>query len=133
MVLMSVLPAGAAVGDFLAMGRVNTADAVTVVKGAAAANVRVVNTQPGGASLYLRVVAGSPPLRVNSALRVSNFNADLLDGLHGSAFLPASGIAADSSLLDGLDSTAFAAASHSHDEAYLAIGGTAADSQLLDG
>jgi hypothetical protein len=44
-----------------------------------------------------------------------------------------SGKAADSDLLDGLDSTTFAVSSHAHDTDYLAISGKAADSDLLDG
>lgn len=49
-------------------------------------------------------------------------DSSLLDGLDSTAFLGASAKAADADKLDGLDSTAF-----------LGAGGTATDSQLLDG
>jgi hypothetical protein len=44
---------------------------------------------------------------VNSRTKVTNLNADLVDGLGSSAFLPSSGKAADADQLDGKDSTAF--------------------------
>ncbi|RLB79047.1 MAG: hypothetical protein DRH06_00060 [Deltaproteobacteria bacterium] len=61
----------------------------------------------------------------------SGLDADLLDGLHATAFLLAGGTAADSNLLDGHDSSYFAATSDL--TAYLPVGGKAADSNLLDG
>jgi hypothetical protein len=40
----------------------------------------------GGPGLRVVVNAGAPPLAVNSPVKVANLNADLLDGLDGSAF-----------------------------------------------
>lgn len=48
-------------------------------------------------------------------------------------YLLTTGKAADSDKLDGLDSTAFAAAGHDHDTDYLGITAKAADSDKLDG
>jgi len=48
-------------------------------------------------------------------------------------YLLTTGTAADSDKLDGLDSTAFAAAGHDHDADYLGITAKAADSDKLDG
>jgi hypothetical protein len=59
--------------------------------------------------------------------------SDLLTrGQADGRFLGLGATAANSGLLDGLDSTAFALVAHDH-AAYLAIGATAADSDLLDG
>ena len=48
-------------------------------------------------------------------------------------YLLTTGTAADSDKLDGLDSTAFAAAGHDHDTNYLGITAKAADSAKLGG
>ena len=140
-VLMLSFPVVAAVGD---RGQANSADGVTSLSGASAANLRVTNSQAGAPALDLRVVSGAAPLRVNSKTMVANLNADLLDGKHASAFsprahahtgvyLPVGGVAADASLLDGQDSTAFSPAAHAHTGVYLPVGGVAADASLLDG
>lgn len=50
---------------------------------------------------------GAPPLAVDSSTKVANLNADLLDGLSAVSFLAATGKAADSNRLDGMDSTQF--------------------------
>jgi hypothetical protein len=50
---------------------------------------------------------GGPPMTVDSPARVTNLNADLLDGLSASAFLPATAKATDADRLDGLDSSQF--------------------------
>jgi hypothetical protein len=113
-VVMWSFPVVAAVGGNLILGKANAADAVTSLSGAANANLRVTNTQAASPALDLRVVAGAPPLKVNSTARVANLNADRLDGKHASAFLPAGGKAADADLLDGLDATAFCAVDHAH-------------------
>ena len=46
---------------------------------------------PNGAALRLVSPAGSPPLVVNRQAKVTNLNADKLDGLSSSAFLPVDG------------------------------------------
>jgi hypothetical protein len=132
-VVMLSFPVVAAVGDDLLLGQTNTADAITSLSGTAAVNLRITNNQPSAPALDLRVTAGAPPLKVNSTGRVPNLNADRLDGKHASAFLLATGTAADAQLLDGLDSTQFSPAGHDHAGLYLGIGGQAADSSLLDG
>ena len=118
-VVMLSFPVVAAVGGNLVLGKANSANAVTSLSGAAGANLRVTNTRAGSPALDLRVVTGAAPLKVNSTGRVVRLNADLLDGKHASYFsaathvhtgvyLPVAGTAADSSLLDGSDSSAFA-------------------------
>jgi hypothetical protein len=63
--------------------------------------------QGPGAALSLQVASGSPPLAVNSDTRVTNLNADKLDGKSEEAFYAAGSQVADSKLLDGLPSTVF--------------------------
>ncbi|MBM3695628.1 MAG: hypothetical protein FJW79_06825, partial [Actinobacteria bacterium] len=155
-VVMLAFPVIAAVGGNMILGKLNTADATTFLSGSAPnSNLRIINQQAGAPALDLRVVAGSPPLQVNSGAWVRWLNADRLDGKHAGAFalaghnhdaayLAIDGRADDSDLLDGLDSAAFAGAGHghdgtysplghNHDAAYLAIDGRADDSDLLDG
>ncbi|MBM3957440.1 MAG: hypothetical protein FJ313_05245, partial [Gemmatimonadetes bacterium] len=119
-VVLFTFPVIAAVGGNMILGKPNTADATTFLTGAAPnSNLRIINSQAGAPALDLRVVAGSPPLRVNSAGWVRWLNADRLDGKNAAAFslvghnhagvyLPVGGKAADSDLLDGQDSSAFA-------------------------
>jgi hypothetical protein len=124
--------AGATNGKALLLGLTNDATDPTAL----------VKTGPGPA-LYLRVDSG-PALAVNSAAKVDNLNADMLDGKHASElavgeagvatdadmvdgkhaneFLGASARAADSDLLDGKDSTAFADAVHQHSGADITSG-----------
>ena len=59
---------------------------------------------------------------LSTRMEGDHLNADLLDGLSSSAFLPAGGKAADADLLDGLSSSAF-----------LPAGAQAADADKLDG
>jgi hypothetical protein len=125
-VVMLSFPVVAEVGGNLILGKANTADAVTSLSGSATASLRITNTRTDAPALDLRVTAGAPPLKVNSTARVANLNADRLDGKHASAFLLAGGTAADANLLDGLDSTDFALAGHSHDASYVSIVGGAA-------
>jgi hypothetical protein len=132
-VVMLALPVVATVGGNFILGKANTADATTALSGASTVTLRLTNTQAGAPALDLRVVSGAPPLRVNSMERVANLNADRLDGKHASAFLLTTGTAANSGLLDGLDSTAFSLAGHSHAGAYLPVADKAADADLLDG
>ena len=61
----------------------------------------------GGPALIASVNPGVPPLAVSSSAKVANLNADQVDGMNSSSFLGANAQAADSSKLDGLDSTQF--------------------------
>jgi hypothetical protein len=65
--------AAAGVGAAVVLGRTNTADHGTTL----------VNT--AGIPLALRAPATAPPLAVSSATKVSRLNADLIDGIDGSA------------------------------------------------
>lgn len=114
--------AGTGVGGVFNLGKLNTVNALTVLKGSAkGAMLSIVNGGPG-AALHLAVQPGRAPMTVNSAVKVTNLNSDKLDGLDQSAFLRSGAKAADAEKLDGKDSTEF-----------LARNGKAADSDLLDG
>ncbi len=97
-------------GDFFKVGKSNLAASVSkLVKSGA------------GPALRLEVDSG-PPLSVNSSAKVTNLNADKVDGKNAADFLPASGKAVDSDKLDGLDSSQFLGANQK-----------AVDSDKLDG
>ena len=108
-----VLGAGTAVatvGPSLVLGKATTTKAVTTL------------TSRTGTPLALNPKKGYPPLRVGSDVTVKNLDADELDGKDSSAFLSASGTAADASALGGQPPSA-----------YLPAGGTAADAKRLGG
>ena len=85
----------AATGGTFVLGRSNYATTVTSLSNSA------------GTPLSLSAKAGYAPLAVNSTKVVTRLNADLLDGLHSTAFQRAGSKSSDANRLDGLDSTAF--------------------------
>src|SRR3954454_2853100 len=66
-------------GASLLLGRSNAATATTAI------------TNSAGTPLALSASGGAPPLRVNSATKVGNLNADHLDGLDATAFASMAG------------------------------------------
>jgi hypothetical protein len=50
---------------------------------------------------------GVPPIVVNNGTKIANLNADQLDGIDSTGFLPKAGKAADADRLDGINSTGF--------------------------
>ena len=60
----------AATGDSLILGKSNVTNKATKLK-----------RTTGGPVLDLKAKKNSPPLRVNSSVRVDNLNADMVDGL----------------------------------------------------
>lgn len=75
----------AANGDALRLGRGNVATAVTRLGGVAGVDgpmLRITNNNPdtNDTALDLMVQSGEPPMTVNSSARVTNLNADQLDG-----------------------------------------------------
>jgi len=78
---MTALPVlAASVGDPFALGKANTIDRKTVLKGDTVKTLVIRNTGTG-IPLVLNAPAGSAPLKVNSTELVSKLNADLLDGM----------------------------------------------------
>jgi hypothetical protein len=68
-------------GPFL-LGSNNLATAPTRLSSSAGPALKLTNTSSGETALGLFVQDDSPPLVVNSDVRVNNLNADLLDSLH---------------------------------------------------
>ncbi|MDQ2984233.1 MAG: hypothetical protein M3R70_09975 [Actinomycetota bacterium] len=140
--------AGTGLGGIFNLGESNTVDATSGLSGAvlgpqlqvtnngtgaSSQSIAGVNNSTTAAAVFARnngggpaaafsVLAGKAPFAVGSTGKVNFLNSDLLDGLDATAFLPATGKAADANLLDGVDSTGF-----------YASGSKVADSNLLDG
>ncbi len=110
----------AANGKPFLLGKKNVASAVSTL----------IKRGPGPA-LDLRVKAGQPPLKVNSAKKVARLNADKLDSLDQSAFLRSTGKAADSSHADQADNADTVDGRHAVE--FYAAGSKVTDSDKLDG
>ena len=90
--IASTALAGTGVGATLNLGKINSVDAVSKLVGSVAGpNLRVDNnsTESSATALDLQVEPGQAPMKVNSDGRVTNLNADKLDGRDASAFMPA--------------------------------------------
>ena len=85
--IVSAVPAVAAVGESLILGESNTADAPTDLSGDTSTNLAITNTNSDGVALDLAVEPGNSPLTVNSGKKVKNLNADKLDGKSSGKFL----------------------------------------------
>jgi hypothetical protein len=77
----------AAPGDPLRLGVSNTIQKVTRLTANLAGGVLKITNGGSGPALNLVVKPGSPPMAVNSDAKVTNLNADLIDGQHSSAFM----------------------------------------------
>jgi hypothetical protein len=76
--------AGSGIGGVFNLGKANTVDATTTLQGSTnGPQARVVNSSTGAdaAGVAIKTDAGRPPLVVNSKTKVTNLDADLLDGL----------------------------------------------------
>jgi hypothetical protein len=83
----------AATGGNFILGRANTADAPTSLSsGATGPALRLTNTSTGAGAraLGLNVAAGHAPFSVNSGAKVTNLNADKLDGMDSTSFVSSS-------------------------------------------
>lgn len=92
--------AGSGIGGVFNLGVSNTVNAITGLTGSVGGpSLQVTNnsTGSGARALDLRVTSGKPPMTVNSATKVTNLNADKLDGKDSTAFLAANGVRADGS------------------------------------
>jgi hypothetical protein len=86
---------GATGGNFI-LGQSNTAGNTTSlsapISGKKALQVTNTSTGAGATALGLNVASGHPPFTVNSATKVANLNADKLDGVDSTGFLPSSSV-----------------------------------------
>lgn len=90
--LASTALAGTGVRGRFDVGKANTVNAITKLVGSVTGSSPIIDndsTNPNAAALDLRVEAGKAPMKVNSDGRVTNLNADKLDGQDASAFMPA--------------------------------------------
>jgi hypothetical protein len=80
-------------GNFL-LGKPNSASSTTSLTAPVAGKgLQVTNTSTGAGAtgLGLSVASGHTPFTVNSGTKVTNLNADKLDGLDSTSFVPSSG------------------------------------------
>jgi hypothetical protein len=80
--------AGSGIGGVFNLGKANTVNATTALQGSTdGQQLRVVNSSAGAdaAGIGIKTNAARPPLTVNSSVKVTNLDADLLDGLDSSA------------------------------------------------
>jgi hypothetical protein len=84
----------AATGGNFILGQANTAGSTTALSsGTAGPAFKVTSTNTGFATaLGLNVPSGHAPFTVNSSAKVTNLNADKLDGLNSTSFLSTSNL-----------------------------------------
>lgn len=102
-------------GDPFKLGRLNVVDRLTTLAASVPGAVLRLDNNGTGSALDLRV--GNPttdpasksaaPIKVDSGAKVTNLNADRLDGQSAEDFLFAGAKATDADRLDGLDSNEF--------------------------
>jgi len=92
--------AGSGVGGVFNLGKVNTVNAITKLVGSVAGTSLLIDnnsTDPAATALNLHVEAGRPPMKVDSDTKVTNLNADKLDGVDSTDLLPSDQVRADGS------------------------------------
>jgi hypothetical protein len=88
--LTSTALAGNGVGGVFNLGVTNTVNALTKLTGSVAGSSFVIDnnsTGTGATALDLQVEAGKAPMKVNSGTKVTNLNADKIDGKDSTAFV----------------------------------------------
>lgn len=96
----SVALAGTGIGGVFNLGKTNTVNAITKLTGSVAgSSLQIINSSTNAAAtaLDLQVATGKPPLKVNSTTKVTNLNADTVDGQDGSTLLANNQVRADGS------------------------------------
>jgi hypothetical protein len=89
----SMALAGTGVGGVFNLGVTNTVNALTKLTGSVAGpSLQIDNnsTNTAATALDLQVEPNKPPMKVNSQTKVTNLNADKIDGKDSSAFVPTS-------------------------------------------
>jgi hypothetical protein len=87
----------AATGGNFILGKANSASSTTSLSAPVAGKgLQVTNTSThaGASALGLNVASGHAPFTVNSGAKVANLNADKLDGVDSTGFLPSSNVKA---------------------------------------
>lgn len=106
-IVVPVATGGTGAGSVFNLGRTNSVNKTSTLTGSASTRMlQVTNSSSTGAALQLTTRTSAPPMRVNSSVKVTNLNADKLDGLTSSDFM-AAGANPNAATLDGIDSTGF--------------------------
>lgn len=92
--------AGTGIGGVLNLGRMNTVNAQTALRGTTGQRMLLITNLGSGPALGLRVQPGSAPFTVNSSTLVHGLNADQVEGRSATDFLGVDGKAADSAHAD---------------------------------
>ncbi len=87
--VVSVGPAaaGTGLGALFNLGRANTVNTVSTLKGATSTRLLQVTQTGNGAGIQITTKLTAPPLKVNSSVKVANLNSDKLDGYSSENFL----------------------------------------------
>jgi hypothetical protein len=87
--VVSVGPAaaGTGLGAIFNLGKTNTVNSVSTLKGATSTRLLQVTQTGNGAGLQITTKLTAPPLKVNSSVKVDNLNADKVDGLNADALM----------------------------------------------
>jgi hypothetical protein len=102
--------AGTGAGAPFHLGNKNTVNAISRLVGSVDGPMLLVENNSQGtkaAALSLQTDSGKPPMKVSSSTKVTNLNADQIDGKDSTEFLGKTEKAQDSDKLDGIDSTGF--------------------------
>jgi hypothetical protein len=86
--------AGGGIGGVFNLGRANTVNGQTTLQGSTnGQQLRITNssTGPGATGLGIVTPGNRPPLAVHSKVRVTNLNADMVDGVHASQLVQGGG------------------------------------------
>jgi hypothetical protein len=90
-IAVSPVAAGTGFGALFNLGRTNTVNGTSYLVGTTTGRMLSITNKGTGAALYLGTRTGVAPMVVSSSTKVIKLNADLLDGLHSSAFLMGKG------------------------------------------
>jgi hypothetical protein len=82
---------GSGVGAIFNLGRSNSVNAITTLTGKSTSRMLQITNSGTGSALQLTTKTNVAPMRVNSSVKVTNLNADKLDGVDSTGFVRASG------------------------------------------
>jgi hypothetical protein len=97
--------AGTGIGAIFNLGKANSANTTTSLSGTTSGKVLQVTNKGAGPALGLTVKAGKPPLATNSSVKVTNLNADRLDGINSTGFVRGGGSIVQARLTEPLSSS----------------------------
>jgi hypothetical protein len=96
--------AGTGLGAVFNLGRTNTMNGATTLRGNAATRILQVTNTGTGPALALSTKSTVPPMTVSSSTKVAHLNSDLLDGIDSTGFIQGSGKLSRGRLTEPLNS-----------------------------